>query len=150
MTNESFCATRGPDGLDSPSAHVQKVSQRSLMTRVTKVKGLPVNREPFAEFFSQLLTDSQALLHILDFDKLLAHRIMHQLDNGVDLQLAHDGGAMGLDGSHADVQGGSYLIVACRLREQLHDFALALSQRVWGVGIATVLIQHPFQCLRRL
>ena len=31
------------------------------MTRATKAKGLPVNREPFAEFFSPFLTDLHSL-----------------------------------------------------------------------------------------
>jgi hypothetical protein len=61
----------------------------------------------------------------LGFDDLVSHRVAYQLTDGVQLQLAHDVGAMCFRGLHADSQRHRHFLAALAFRQQLHDFALA-------------------------
>lgn len=59
------------------------------------------------------------------FDDLIAHGVSHQLAHGMYLELAHDVGAVGFRGFHADAKNGGHLLAAPTLREQLYDFSFA-------------------------
>ena len=61
----------------------------------------------------------------LRLDHLVADCVAHELADRVQVELAHQVGAMRLGGLDADVQRHRHFLVALALGEQLHDLALA-------------------------
>ena len=65
----------------------------------------------------------------------IADGVAHQRGGGLEVELAHRGGAMSLDSLDAQVENLAHLLVAVTLGDQLHDHALARRQHRFVLAV---------------
>src|SRR5216683_535755 len=76
--------------------------------------------------------------------KALSKGVADELGGGMDVELAHRGGAMGLDRLDADAEQQRRPLVAVALGDELNDLAFARRQRV-GLVLRSGLLEEIVQ-----